>query len=228
MATAKTSPNLANPPKPRIIHTMHPTPLDIAIAIGLVFSVLAACHRGLGREMLHTVLFAIVVAIGYLLFRNAGNAAEDRTVFWLVNSTYYVITAYILTWVGMKVLSPLMLSGHDSGLRSRFWAGVLSLAKLATVIFGLNLWFALHSPVPHPERIETLPPIMRNSVLIRMADNTTERLYLWLQSNSIVNPVLPSDTKQELETMLIPPSSTEPLAPVVPPAPLQPDEQPSQ
>lgn len=165
-----------------------PTLIDVAIALAILGSVLGACHRGLGREMLHTVMFAIMVAIGYVLFRTQGEtSAEHDVVFWLVNSMYYVITAYVLTWVGMKVLSPLVIGHENVGLRSRFWAGMLSLTKLGFVLFGLNLWFAIHSPDVHPARLNTLPPILRDSMLVQLSDKFTEDLYKWMAGKNILD-----------------------------------------
>lgn len=166
---------------------MQPTLIDVAIGLFILLNILGACHRGLGREMLHTVLFLILVAIGYVLFRAAGPMEnENQIAFWVVNSSYYLITAYVLTWIGMKVLSPLILGAQNNGLRSRFWAGALSIAKLATVILGLNLWFAMHSEYPHPKRLEALPAIMQSSVALRVSDKLTEDLYHWLAANNIV------------------------------------------
>lgn len=164
-----------------------PTLIDVAIMLALVGSVLGACHRGIGREMLHTVMFAILVAVGYVLFKNQTQAAgPNDVVFWLVNSTYYMITAYVLTWVGMKVLAPLIIGHEAVGLRSRFWAGILCMAKLATVIFGLNLWFAINSPDVHPQRLNTLPALMRDSVLVQASDKFTEDLYKWLAGKQVL------------------------------------------
>ncbi|PZP38761.1 MAG: hypothetical protein DI585_06400 [Pseudomonas fluorescens] len=166
-----------------------PALIDVLIALVLLTSILAACHRGLGKEMLHTVLFTIVVVIGYVLFRNSMETDEsdvNTTVFWLVNSTYYLITAYVLTWIGMKVLSPLILGQEQVGLRSRFWAGIISLTKLLAVIIGLNLWFAVHSPAPHPQRLTALPKVMQESTLVFISDKFTNDLYLWLASKDIL------------------------------------------
>lgn len=164
------------------------TLIDALIALGLIGSILGACHRGIGREMLHTVLFAILVAAGYVLFRNQAVAPDKSDVaFWVVNSTYYLMTAYVLTWVGMRILSPLMLAHEKVGLRSRFWAGTLSIVKLATVIIGLNLWFAMHSPDAHPLRLASLPKVMQESLFVRVSDMWTERLYQWLASQQIVD-----------------------------------------
>ncbi len=189
-----------------------PTLIDVAIAFAILGSVLGACHRGLGREMLHTVLFAILVTIGYVLFRTqaAQSASPDDVIFWLMNSLYYVITAYVLTWVGMKVLSPLVLGRESVGLRSRFWAGILSLAKLLTVVFGVNLWFAVHSQHVHPDRLESLPPLLQESMLVRTSDRFTEDLYKWLASKNILEyyktldrkPATDDARKRELEQFL--------------------------
>ncbi len=166
---------------------MQPTLLDVAIGLFLILNILGACHRGLGREMLHTFIFALLVAAGYVMFRNSSPMeSAEQISFWVVNSSYYLITAYVLTWIGIKVLSPIILGPQNVGLRSRFWSGALSIAKLATVILGLNLWFAMHSEAPHPKRLESLPPIMQSSLAIRISDKLTEDLYHWLAANNVV------------------------------------------
>lgn len=190
---------------------MQPTLIDVAIGLAILGSVLSACHRGLGREMLHTVMFAIMVAFGYIMFRSqATGTSPDDMVFWLVNSMYYIITAYVLTWIMMKVLSPLIIGREMIGMRSRFWAGVLSLAKLMVVVFGLNLWFAVHSPDVHPKRLNVLPPLLRESLLVQLSDKFTEDLYRWLAGKQILDyyksidraPTEEEKRKAELENML--------------------------
>lgn len=189
-----------------------PTLIDVAIALAVLGSVLGACHRGLGREMLHTVMFGIMVTIGYVLFRTqaAQATSPNDVIFWLMNSLYYVVTAYVLTWVFMKVMSPLVLGRETIGMRSRFWAGILSLAKLAAVVFGVNLWFAVHSEQVHPDRLESLPPLMQQSMLVRLSDRYTEDLYKWLASKNMLEyyktldrkPEVNEERKRELEEML--------------------------
>ncbi|RYG58943.1 MAG: CvpA family protein [Alphaproteobacteria bacterium] len=167
---------------------LQPTLIDVAIALAILGSVLSACHRGLAREMLHTVMFAILVAVGYVLFRNKALEASspDDVIFWLVNSMYYLVTAYVLTWVAMKVLSPLIIGREAIGMRSRLWAGILSLAKLASVVFGLNLWFAVNNTEAHPARLESLPTILRESALVHLSDRYTEDLHVWLAENNLM------------------------------------------
>jgi hypothetical protein len=190
---------------------MHPTLLDIAIGLFLILNILGACHRGLGREMLHTFIFALLVAGGYVMFRNSSPMeSAEQISFWVVNSSYYLITAYVLTWIGIKVLSPIILGPQTVGLRSRFWSGALSIGKLATVILGLNLWFAMHSEAPHPKRLESLPPIMQSSLAIRISDKLTEDLYHWLAANNVVEykknlyrkPTPEEEQEQKLEEQL--------------------------
>lgn len=166
---------------------MQPTLLDIAILLFLILNILGACHRGLGRETLHTFIFALLVAFGYVMFRTSSpTETAEQISFWVVNSSYYLITAYVLTWAALKVLGPLILGPQSVGVRSRFWAGALSILKLATVILGLNLWFAMHAEHPHPKRLETLPAVMQSSVAVRVSDKLTEDLYRWLAAHNIV------------------------------------------
>ena len=178
-----------------------PTLIDAIIGLAILGSVLSACHRGLGREMLHTVMFAIMVAIGYVLFRaDVAQGATNDVVFWLMNTLYYLVTAYVLTWVMMKVLSPLIIGHEAIGLRSRFWAGVMSLLKLGAVIFGLNLWFAVHSPDAHPKRLNVLPPLLRDSMMVQLSDKFTDDLYRWLATKNVLEyrkTIERSDTVEE-------------------------------
>ncbi len=110
----------------------------------------------------------------------------------------------------MKVLSPLVIGHEAVGMRSRLWAGVLSLTKLAAVVFGLNLWFAVHSQNVHPARITELPIILQESYLVRLSDRFTEDLYIWLAQKNILEyrkttyrkPTDEENRKKELEQML--------------------------
>lgn len=193
-----------------------PTLIDIAIGLALFGSMLAACHRGIGREMLHTVMFGILVVVGYVMFRTqAQESGPDDVIFWLVNSMYYLITAYVLTWAAMKVLSPLVIGHETIGLRSRFWAGMLSLIKIGVVIMSLNLWFAVHSADAHPKRLNSLPPILRDSMLVQLSDKFTEDFHRWLASHNLLEyhktldrkPTPEEEREAELERMTGVPST---------------------
>jgi uncharacterized membrane protein required for colicin V production len=168
------------------------TLLDWVLGLALLVSVLAACHRGLGREMLHTVLFGIAVAAGYVLFRTqaqlAGQGTQAEVAFWVMQSIYYLISSYVLTWAVMKLLGPLIIGWEEVGIRSRFWAGIVSMVKLGAVIFGLNLWFAVHSPDPSPQRLLSLPLMMQDSVLIQLSNALTDDAYAWLVQNNVMAP----------------------------------------
>jgi hypothetical protein len=161
--------------------------IDAAILLTFLASVLGACHRGIGREMLHTVLFAIAVTGGYVMFSNHSDAVKDADVsFWVMNSLYYLATAYVLTWAAMSFLGPLVIGREVIGLRSRFWAGIVSIVKIVAVVLCLNLWFAMHSTDAHPLRLKQLPSLMQDSKVVNFSDRMTEKLYIWLASRGIV------------------------------------------
>lgn len=161
--------------------------IDAAILLAFLASVLGACHRGIGREMLHTVMFGIVVAGGYVMFSNHTQTDSDADVsFWVMNSLYYLVTAYVLTWAVMKAVGSIIIGREVVGLRSRFWAGALCIVKIVTVVLCLNLWFAMHSPDAHPLRLKSLPQVMQDSKVVALSDRMTEKLYKWLASRNVV------------------------------------------
>lgn len=162
------------------------TLLDAAILLAALLSVLSACRRGIAREMLHTVLFGAMLLIGYLLLRGQPAPDQSNLAFWVANISYYVVTAYALTWLVLTVTSPLVMGPHEVGYRSRFWAGALSLVKVAAMILGVNLWFAVHSPFAHPARLQSLPHVMQDSIVVQQSDALTEQIYLWLAGQGML------------------------------------------
>lgn len=165
-----------------------PTLLDAFILLALVGSVLSACHRGLAREMLHTVMFGVMVVVGYFFLKDTEipkTPPELAKV--MISCSFYLAAMYVFMWGAMKVLSPLILSHHIVGIRSRFWAGALSALKLAVSILGLNLWFAIQSPDAHPLRLEAFPLMVRESVLVQLSDRKTDEIYRWLASQNILD-----------------------------------------
>lgn len=163
------------------------TLLDAAILLACLLSVLGAIHRGIAKEMVHTVLFGLLVIGGYVTMQSMPAPSADNLSFWVSNISYYLITAYALTWVIMTVVAPLMLGRHEIGYRSRFWAGVVSIVKIAAVVLGLNLWFAVHSPYAYPAREQSLPEVMQDSVVIQHTDAVTETLYQWLVAHNLLD-----------------------------------------
>ncbi|MBI1309366.1 MAG: hypothetical protein GC129_05935 [Proteobacteria bacterium] len=168
---------------------MQPTLLDAFIALALVGSVLSACHRGLGREMLHTVMFAIMVTVGIFFMRDnplPSTQAELARV--AISASFYLVAVYVFMWGAMKLLAPLMINTHHPiGLRSRFWAGMLAVVKLLVTIFGLNLWYAVESPYAHPLRLDGFPQVVKDSMLVQLSDRETEHLYHWAARNNLLN-----------------------------------------
>lgn len=160
------------------------TNVDWLIVVAGLGSIYAACQRGLGKETLHTIVFMLALAGGYLYLRSQPLEASDSTAAarLLVNLGYYVLTAYVLTWAVLRFGSPLILDGQVPGLRSRFWAGALALAKLLATVLGLNLWYAIESPDAHPLRLQALPAVMRDAKLVQLSDATTDDLYRWMSA----------------------------------------------
>lgn len=87
------------------------------------------------------------------------------------------------------------------------------------MVFGLNLWFAVHNEKVHPERLNDLPAILRDSVAVQLSDKFTEDLYRWLASRNILTyhktleraPTDEEKRKAELEELLgVSPSSLPP------------------
>lgn len=189
-----------------------PNLVDALLALGILSSILSACFRGLSREMLHTVLFMVAVAAGYLFWRDTTlPTTQPEVAKMAVSGAFFLAAVYAMMWGGMKILAPLMIGGqHDLGLRSRFWAGALSMVKLAAAIIGLNLWFAVHSPDAHPLRLNSLPEMARDSMLIQLSDAVTEDVYRYLAQQNLLDyqkfterPATQSEQdKANLETLL--------------------------
>lgn len=162
----------------------HANLFDIAIALAFTASIFSACHRGVAKEVLHTFLFGLAAVAGFFFFLNKQVPADkDALVGLLINLGYYLLTVYLLTWAALRFGAPLFLDGHAHlTFRSRFWAGIITMAKLLTVCLALNLWYAVKSPDPHPQRLEALPMILRHSALIFLSDEVTEKIYKDLAS----------------------------------------------
>lgn len=150
----------------------------VAVGLGVVYS---ACQRGLGRETLHSILFVLAMMGGIIFLQNQPKVeTKEAAAHLLVNFSYYVVTVYVLMWAVLKFGAPLLLDGHSPGFRSRFWGGVLAMAKLVGTMLCLNLWFAMNSPDAHPLRLNPLPAVLRDAKLIQLSDATTDEIYRWL------------------------------------------------
>lgn len=163
--------------------------LDILIAVFALGAVLSACHRGLGREVLHTTLFLIVVGGAIFFLRETpipqGQAELSRMT---VSILFFLIAVYAFSWGAVKFVAPLIMPREMRNVRSQFWAGALSAAKIAGMILGVNLWFALHSTEGSPLRLGAFPQMMQDSVFVRIADRTTDEVYRVLAEQKLVNP----------------------------------------
>ncbi len=209
---------------------------DSLFGLALVGAILLGIMRGNGRETLHTFLFTCSMLVGWLFLRSGELPATQAELARLVVMVgFYAMAMYVFCWALMGVLAPFMLDGLPSGLRSRFWAGAQAILKLILVILGVNLWYATHSFTPVWERLQPLPALLRDSVLINLSDRLTEDTHRWLARQNFVTyqyvsatmPIpAPSWDDQGTAPVLAPMDA--PTAPVVTqapaPAPLLPDE----
>lgn len=182
---------------------MDPNLFDLILATVLLASVLGACMRGLGQEVFHTILFGLALVAGYMVFQfPVGVQSPDIAAGWFKNTLYFVMTAYVMTWALMHTIAPILL-GHAHGaptLRVRFWGGALNLAKVMTVIAGTSLWYAMHTPLPSPQRLEPLPQLMREGLLTAFIDRQVDGWGDWLVDNRMVErPLMPDKLKAEQE-----------------------------
>lgn len=158
----------------------------LLIAIALA-SGLSACHRGLGRETLHTFLFAATAIAGWLfLIDREPPGTKEEVAYVLVNLGYYTLTAYLLTWALLKFGAPLIMAEEEAGIRSKFWAGIMAFAKIGCTLLALNLWFAVYSLDAYPMRQQVLPRVLQESVILRLSDDVTEKIYKFLASKGIL------------------------------------------
>lgn len=162
---------------------------DAFASVALVATVLSACHRGLAREALHTVMFMIMVGVGLIFLKGQTMPkTPEELEKAVISAAFYLGAMYVLMWGAMKVVTPFILAPeHVHSFRSRFWAGALSILKLAICIFGLNLWFAIKSPDAHPLRLQTFPELVQESLLVQLSDRETDRLYRWLAEQKLLD-----------------------------------------
>jgi hypothetical protein len=187
---------------------------DSLFGISLVFAIFLGMLRGNGRETLHTFLFGLAMLAGWLFLRSGDLPSTQEDLARLVVSIgFYAMAMYIFCWALMGVLAPFMLdSGVTAGIRSRFWAGAQALVKLALVVLGVNLWYAAYSVLPVWERLQPLPPLLRDSTFIAVSDKVTDDTHRWLASQRFMGYQYDSNT--------IPaPTNLTPLEPMVEAAP---------
>ena len=153
--------------------------LDAGFILLILAALFGAIGRGLAREMLHSVLLAAAIVAGWMYLREQPLPVTQPEIARLVVPILgFMLAIYAFLWAIMRGLAPLVLSEGPVGLRSRFWAGGLAIAKIATLMLGLNLWFAVHSPYGPPHRLQSLPLLLQDSKIVQMSDRLTERLYL--------------------------------------------------
>lgn len=157
--------------------------LDLFLIGFLVISVLLACSRGLGREVLHSLLFGgLMVASYFYVTAQEPPVDGPDAARMLVNYSYIVVSFYFLTWFVLRGLAPVFLSAKPVSIRERFWAGSLAFSKIVAAALALNLWYAVHSTDAHPLRLQLLPDILRHSVVVNLSDATTDEVYRWMAS----------------------------------------------
>lgn len=160
---------------------------DSLFGLALVMGVLLGCLRGNGKETLHTFLFGLSLLAGWLFLRSGELPTTQAEIARLtVGIGFYAFAMYIFCWALMGVLAPFMLDSMPAGFRSRFWAGAQAILKLALIILGVNLWYATHSQTPVWERLQPLPPLLRDSTFISLSDRVTEDAHRWLAGQNFL------------------------------------------
>ncbi|MFO0500053.1 MAG: hypothetical protein ACK5YK_00010 [Pseudomonadota bacterium] len=176
---------------------------DVLFLLGGVFAILLGMMRGNGRETLHTFVFAAALGVGWLFLRSGTPATTPEELARLVVSiSFYAFAMYVLSWALMGLLAPFILDGHDVGLRGRFWAGAQAMMKLVGIVLGVNLWYALHSTTPVWERLQPLPPLVRESVVVNLSDRLTEDVHRWLAAQGLATYPFASQDTASLSTEL--------------------------
>jgi uncharacterized membrane protein required for colicin V production len=166
---------------------VQPNLFDVLFGVGLIFAILLGMTRGNGRETLHTFIFGLALLAGWLFLRvGAMPGTQEELARLLISISFYAFAMYIFSWALMGLLAPFMLDNSIIGIRGRFWAGAQALIKLALVVLGINLWYATHSIMPVKERLQPLPPLLRESVLINLSDRFTEDTHRWLAAQKFV------------------------------------------
>lgn len=156
--------------------------LDAGLLLLMLAAILGAIGRGLAKEMLHTVFLAATITAAWLYTRNDGlPTTQPELVKLLLPMLGLILAAYAFLWAVVRFGSLLIINtDHAPDARSRFWAGALALTKVLALMLGLNLWFAVKSPLGPPLRLASLPTIMQQSKVVNISDHLTERLYRYL------------------------------------------------
>jgi len=156
--------------------------LDAGLLLLMLAAILGAIGRGLAKEMLHTVFLAAAITAAWLYTRHdAMPTAQPELAKLLVPMLGFILAAYAFLWAVVRFGSLLIINtDHAPDARSRFWAGALALTKVLALMLGLNLWFAVKSPLGPPLRLASLPTIMQQSKVVNISDHLTERLYRYL------------------------------------------------
>lgn len=163
--------------------------IDIVSVIFILGAVLSACHRGLGREVLHTTLY-LVVGGGCVLFLNNTPIPQTQPEVskMALSILFFLMAMYAFTWGAVKFIAPLIMPSEVRNVRSQFWAGALSALKIVIMILSVNMWYAQHSVEGGQARLTYLPQMMQQSVFVHIADRATDDVYRVLAQQNILNP----------------------------------------
>lgn len=181
---------------------------DIAFLIAAGLAVVVACKRGLAQETLHTLIFLLAMVAGTIFMAQTNPATPEgaestQAAFLAVNLSYFALAAFLATSVLLRIFSPVLMKGiSDVGMRSRLWAGILCTTKIVATGLFLNLWYAVHAPEPHPQRLLSLPGLLHNSYLVQLADGGwTQSVHFYLAHKGVVPDPLLSPEQQEYQLL---------------------------
>ncbi len=203
---------------------------DSLFGLALVMGIFIGIMRGNGRETLHTFLFGLSLLAGWLFLRSGEMPATQAELARLtVGIGFYTMAMYIFCWALMGVLAPFMLDSVPAGIRSRFWAGAQAIVKLVLIVLGVNLWYATHSVAAPWERLQPLPPLLRDSTFIALSDRVTDDTHRWLAAQNFLtyqytSGTVPAPSWSTSDTTVLAPMEPEPVAPAGQAAPLLPEE----
>lgn len=182
--------------------------------------VVAACRRGLALESLHTLIYLCAAVAGFIFMQQSADAGADpyNTVFLTINLGYFMLAAYLLTAVVLRMLGGVMMkTTGPTGMRGRLFAGLLALTKIVGTALLIHVWFIAHSPEANPERLAPLPEILRNSELVQRSDaGFAQSIADFLANHNLVTlPETGTDDTSSTETET-PETSNDPAANQIP------------
>ncbi|MCP5405790.1 MAG: CvpA family protein [Pseudomonadaceae bacterium] len=162
----------------------------IFLAVTLFLAVIA-CRRGVVNELIHTLIFLAAATAGFIFMNQSTIAADPfNTVFLTTNLGYFLLAAYLFSSFLLGTLGYLMMKDQaPPGLRGRLSAGGLALVKILGAALMLHVWYIAHMPLPHPDRLDPLPALLKNSELVQRSDapnGFANRLALFFQRQGLL------------------------------------------